>query len=64
MADEEAKEQTLEDFDFEKGDAGASGTYPKEAGQIRKGQFMMIKGRPCKVFTSLCDDFSLMCSFE
>merc|ERR1712159_673842 len=30
-------------------DAGASTTYPLEAGQIRKGGFIMIKGNPCKV---------------
>merc|ERR1712060_548833 len=30
-------------------DAGAADSYPIEAGQIRKGGFIMIKGRPCKV---------------
>merc|ERR1712146_96242 len=30
-------------------DAGASTTYPLEAGQIRKGGHIMIKGNPCKV---------------
>ena len=34
---------------FESADAGPSHTYPMEAGQIRKGGFIMIKGRPCKV---------------
>ena len=34
---------------FESTDAGSSHTYPMEAGQIRKGGFIMIKGRPCKV---------------
>eukprot|EP00736_Rhodelphis_marinus_P007257 Rmarinus@m.29871 len=34
---------------FESGDAGASLTYPSEAGQIRKNGYMVIKGRPCKV---------------
>merc|ERR1712106_999169 len=28
---------------------GASETYPMEAGQIRKGGHIMIKGSPCKV---------------
>ena len=42
MGDEE--EQT-----FETTDAGASTTYPLEAGQIRKGGHIMIKGNPCKV---------------
>jgi translation initiation factor 5A len=40
MADEET---------FETADAGASHTYPMEAGQIRKGGHLMIKGNPCKV---------------
>jgi translation initiation factor 5A len=34
---------------FETTDAGASETYPLEAGQIRKGGHIMIKGNPCKV---------------
>jgi translation initiation factor 5A len=40
---------SLDDYDFEGGDAGASTTYPMEAGQIRKGGHIVIKGRPCKV---------------
>merc|ERR1711966_476384 len=31
------------------GDPGAADTKPMEAGQIRKGGFIMIKGKPCKV---------------
>ena len=38
-----------EDYTFESTDAGASETYPSEAGQIKKGGFIMIKGHPCKV---------------
>ena len=34
---------------FESTDAGASETIPMEAGQIRKGGYICIKGRPCKV---------------
>jgi len=34
---------------FETADAGSSHTYPMEAGQIRKGGYIMIKGNPCKV---------------
>merc|ERR1712205_283081 len=37
------------DETFESADAGSSHTYPLEAGQIRKGGFIMIKQRPCKV---------------
>ena len=38
-----------EDETFESTDAGASETYPMEAGQIRKSGHIMIKGNPCKV---------------
>merc|ERR1712216_1032447 len=34
---------------FESADAGSSHTYPMEGGQIRKGGYIMIKQRPCKV---------------
>ena len=34
---------------FESADAGASETIPMEAGQIKKGGYICIKGRPCKV---------------
>jgi translation initiation factor 5A len=34
---------------FESVDAGASLTYPQQAGTIRKNGFIVIKGRPCKV---------------
>merc|ERR1712110_27845 len=33
---------------FETADAGASHTYPMQAGEIRKGSHLMIKGHPCK----------------
>merc|ERR1712054_168110 len=33
---------------FETGDAGAADTFPQQAGEIRKGSFLMIKGNPCK----------------
>lgn len=32
-----------------KADAGASKTYPQQAGTIRKGAHLVIKQRPCKV---------------
>jgi len=44
MADDDAADET-----FESTDSGASATYPCEAGQIRKGGHIMIKGNPCKV---------------
>lgn len=40
MADEEPT--------FESADAGASATYPQQAGEIRKGSHLMIKGHACK----------------
>lgn len=43
MAEEE------QDYHIENTDAGASATIPMEAGQIKKGGYMMIKGKPCKV---------------
>ena len=44
MADEEHH-----DVHFESADAGASKTYPMQAGSIRKNGHIVIKGRPCKV---------------
>jgi len=40
-----------DDYVIEKSDAGASKTIPMDAGNIKKGGFMMIKGRPCKVLS-------------
>ena len=41
-----------EEHHFEsKGDAGASKTYPQQAGTIRKNGYIVIKNRPCKVFS-------------
>jgi len=37
------------DDNFEKVDAGASLTYPVTMGEIKKGGFICIDGRPCKV---------------
>merc|ERR1719484_349562 len=37
------------DETFESADAGASEVIPMEAGQIRKGGYIVIKNRPCKV---------------
>merc|ERR1712085_190869 len=33
---------------FDSADSGASATYPQQAGEIRKGSYLMIKGHPCK----------------
>ena len=39
-----------EEHHFEsKADAGASKTYPQQAGTIRKNGHIVIKSRPCKV---------------
>merc|ERR1712019_156084 len=32
----------------ETAESGASHTYPQQAGEIRKGSYLMIKGNPCK----------------
>lgn len=46
MAEDEVHEADLE---FENTDAGASLTHPSEAGKVRKGGHLVIRGRPCKV---------------
>ncbi|EED94027.1 eucarytic translation initiation factor 5A [Thalassiosira pseudonana CCMP1335] len=40
-----------EQYHIENADAGASATIPMEAGQIKKGGYIMIKGKPCKVLS-------------
>ena len=42
------------DVHFESADAGASLTYPQQAGTVRKNGFLVIKGRPCKVCLTWC----------
>ena len=37
------------DEEFEKAEAGASHTYPIQAGNLKKGDFAILKGHPCKV---------------
>ncbi|AFP65430.1 translation initiation factor eIF-5A.2 (nucleomorph) [Chroomonas mesostigmatica CCMP1168] len=36
-------------IDFQSGDAGASETIPIQAGSVKKGIHVVIKGNPCKV---------------
>merc|ERR1719352_61803 len=38
-----------DDHTFETVESGASDTYPQQAGEIKKGSHVMIKGHPCKV---------------
>eukprot|EP00695_Tsukubamonas_globosa_P000969 TRINITY_DN190_c0_g1_i2.p1 TRINITY_DN190_c0_g1~~TRINITY_DN190_c0_g1_i2.p1 ORF type:complete len:166 (-),score=88.24 TRINITY_DN190_c0_g1_i2:100-546(-) len=38
-----------EEHDFQQVSSGASTTYPQQAGTIRKGGYVCISGRPCKV---------------
>jgi len=35
--------------DFESGTSGASDTYPQQCSALRKGGYVMIKDRPCKI---------------
>ena len=44
-----ADDDNAHEEQFESTDAGASHTYPMQAGNIRKGGHIVIKGRPCKV---------------
>jgi translation initiation factor 5A len=37
------------DVEFETAESGSSLTYPLQAGELRKGSHVMIKGHPCKV---------------
>lgn len=38
-----------EDYTFDSASAGASLTYPAEAGSLRKNGHCMLKGNPCKI---------------
>nr|UXY87784.1 translation initiation factor eIF-5A.2 [Cryptomonas curvata] len=38
-----------QEIDFNSGDAGASDTIPIQAGSIKKGSHIVLKGYPCKV---------------
>lgn len=47
-----------EEHQFEsKADAGASKTFPQQAGAIRKGGYIVIKNRACKVFIHYCSNY-------
>ena len=47
-----------EEHQFEsKADAGASKTYPQQAGTIRKNGYIVIKNRACKVNIFLQSQF-------
>lgn len=39
----------FEDDQFENAGSGASLTYPKQCSALRKSEFVMIKGKACKI---------------
>lgn len=39
----------MEDYHFESGEAGSAGIEKVSAGSLKKGDLVMIKGKPCKV---------------
>ncbi|RCV19081.1 hypothetical protein SETIT_3G355600v2 [Setaria italica] len=48
-----------EDHQFDsKADAGASKTYPQQAGTVRKNGYLVIKNRPCKCHFVASDIFN------
>jgi hypothetical protein len=46
----DAKEEQV-DLSIASAQAGASKTIPVRAGEIRKGHFVVLKGKPCKVIS-------------
>jgi len=38
-----------EEEHFQSGDSGAATVFPKQCSALRKGECVMIKGRPCKI---------------
>ncbi|KAI6229865.1 Eukaryotic translation initiation factor 5A [Aphelenchoides fujianensis] len=41
--------EAINEIEAPTADSGASATYPKQCSAIRKNEYVMIKGRPCKV---------------
>ena len=39
----------IDDTIFETAESGASTTYPQQCSALRKGGYVMIKNRPCKI---------------
>ena len=47
----QSKSKALDDYDMSKGSAGTAETVPIRAGEVRKGGYVMLKGKPCKVIS-------------
>lgn len=51
QAEAEAEKEEELDLSINKAGSGASDTIPVRAGEIRKGHFVCLKGKPCKVIS-------------
>ena len=48
-SNEKEESKSMDDFSHESSNAGAALTAPVKAGAVRKGSYVLLKGKPCKV---------------